>query len=161
MEEKRIETKVNMYHFTELSPEIQVLVNKAKEQTKSAYVPYSNFRVGAAVLLENGALFEGNNQENAAYPSGLCAERTALFYANAQYPDVPVKAIAVAAFYDGEFLSDPISPCGACRQVMLESENRFEQAIDIYLYGSEYTYHLEAAQSLLPLSFGKKDLEHK
>ncbi len=158
MEKRIIETTVNIYRFSELDPEIQVLINKAKEQVHSAYAPYSNFYVGAAVLLENGALFEANNQENAAYPSGLCAERVALFYANAQFPDVPVKAIAITAFHNGEYITEPISPCGSCRQVILESENRFKQPIDIYLHGAEFTYHLEKAQSLLPLGFSNKDL---
>lgn len=158
MEYKTIETKVGVSHITELEPEIQVLINKAKEQVKNAYAPYSNFQVGAAVLLENGALFTGNNQENAAYPSGLCAERVAMFYANAQYPDVAVKAIAVAAFTNGQFLVDPISPCGSCRQAMLETENRFNTPIAVYLYGLNQVYHLESIRQLLPLQFDKKSL---
>ncbi|OJV40740.1 MAG: cytidine deaminase [Bacteroidales bacterium 36-12] len=160
MNQQIIETKVHVYKFIELEPEIQVLINKAKEQINNAYAPYSNFYVGAAVLLQNGALFEANNQENAAFPSGLCAERVALFYANAQYPNVPVKAIAVAAFYDLNFVEAPITPCGACRQVLLESEIRFENEIDIYMYGKEHIYHVSNAKQLLPLSFGKERLEH-
>ncbi|GAB1415787.1 cytidine deaminase [Paludibacter sp.] len=160
MEQKIIETKVNLYKITELDPEIQVLINKAKEQINNAYAPYSRFYVGAAVLLQNGALFEANNQENAAFPSGLCAERVALFYANAQYPKVPVKAIAIAAFYDLDFVEEPITPCGACRQVILESETRFENEIDIYLYGKKHIIHIPNAKNLLPLSFGKDSFEH-
>ncbi|MDD4489010.1 MAG: cytidine deaminase [Paludibacter sp.] len=159
MDQKTIETKVDIYSFTELEPEIQVLINKAKEQINNAYAPYSNFYVGAAVLLENGALFVGNNQENAAYPSGLCAERVALFYANAQFPDIPVRAIAIAAYTDTDFLAYPITPCGSCRQAMLESEIRFESPIDIYMYGTECIYHIENAAQLLPLRFEKKSLE--
>jgi len=159
MDQKIIETKVNIYRFTELEPEIQVLINKAKEQVNNAYAPYSNFFVGAAVLLENGALFVGNNQENAAYPSGLCAERVALFYANGQFPDVPVKAIAIAAYTADEYLAYPITPCGSCRQVILEAETRFEKPIDIYMYGTECIYHIENASQLLPLRFEKKSLE--
>jgi cytidine deaminase len=153
MEHKILETKINIFHFTELDPEIQVLINKAKGQVHQAYAPYSNFFVGAAVLLENGALFVGNNQENAAFPAGLCAERVALFYANAQFPNVPVRAIAIAAYTHGEFVDNPISPCGACRQVMLEAENRFEKSIDLYMYGNKHIYHIESVRSFLPLSF--------
>jgi cytidine deaminase len=155
-----IETKVNKYHLTELEPEIQVLINKAKEQVENAYAPYSNFKVGASVLLENGALFVGSNQENAAYPSGLCAERVALFYANAQFPDVPVRAMAIAAWSGNAYVANPITPCGSCRQVILESENRFDNDIAIYMYGSECIYHIENAASLLPLRFEKKSLDN-
>lgn len=158
MEKKILETTVNIYQLSELDPEILVLVNKAKEQVYSAYAPYSNFHVGAAVLLQNGALFVGSNQENAAYPSGLCAERVALFYANAQFSEVPVKAIAIAAFTNGEFLDQPITPCGSCRQVILESEKRFDNSIDIYMYGTEHVYHIANAYQLLPLSFGSESL---
>ena len=155
-----IETKVNRYHFTELEPEIQVLINKAKEQVENAYAPYSEFKVGAAVLLDNGALFVGSNQENAAYPSGLCAERVALFYANAQFPDIPVRAIAIAAFSGENFVASPITPCGSCRQVILESENRFGNKISIYMYGTECINHIEDAGQLLPLKFEKKSLDN-
>lgn len=158
MEKKIIETKVDILHFTELEPEIQVLVNKAKEQVENAYAPYSGFFVGAAVLLDNGALFVGNNQENAAYPSGLCAERVALFYANAQFPDVPVRAIAIAAFTEDSFVSEPVTPCGSCRQAMLESEIRFNHEIEIFLYGTEHIYHISNVKQLLPLSFEKDSL---
>ena len=160
MEQKIIETRVNIYRFTELEPEIQVLISKAKEQVENAYAPYSGFFVGAAVLLENGALFVGNNQENAAYPSGLCAERVALFYANAQFPEVPVRAIAIAAYTADDYVANPITPCGSCRQVILEAETRFENPIDIYMYGTECIYHIENASQLLPLRFEKKSLEH-
>lgn len=158
MEQRTITTLINVIQITELEPEIQVLVNKAREQVDNAYAPYSGFYVGAAVLLANGALFVGNNQENSAYPSGLCAERVALFYANAQYPDVAVRAIAVAAYTNGAYTRLPIAPCGSCRQVMLESEIRFESDIDIYLYGSENIYHLHNVKSLLPIQFDKSCL---
>lgn len=158
MEKRIIETHVNIYHFTELEPEIQVLVNKAKEQYQLAYAPYSRFHVGAAVLLENGALFEASNQENAAYPSGLCAERVALFYAHARYPDVPVKAIAIAAYTAGSILESPITPCGACRQVMIESQTRFDHPFDIYMIGKELIYHVNGPEQLLPLIFSKRAL---
>ncbi|MFV0392629.1 MAG: cytidine deaminase [Paludibacteraceae bacterium] len=139
--------------------DFQCLIEEAKSQTKSAYAVYSKFHVGAAVLLENGEIIGGNNQENAAYPSGLCAERTAIFYANSQYPDVPVRAIAIAAFTDGAFLSEPITPCGACRQVLLETENRYGKEIKIVLYGTKKTLLLENVRQLLPFSFGKENMK--
>lgn len=160
MEQRILKTTVNVCHITELDPEIQVLVNKAKEQVQNSYAPYSGFHVGAAVLLQNGALYVGNNQENAAYPSGLCAERVALFYANAQFPEIPVRAIAIAAYTNGAFVAEPVTPCGACRQVLLESETRFEHDIDIYMYGTNGIFHIENARSLLPLCFEKHSLEH-
>jgi cytidine deaminase len=153
MEHRIIETHVNIYYLTELDPEIQVLITKAKEQFHKAYAPYSRFHVGAAVLLDNGALFEGNNQENAAYPSGLCAERVAMFYAHAQFPDVPVRAIAIAAYTEGSILEKPITPCGACRQVLLESQTRFDQPFDVYMVGRDLIYHVGNMHELLPLSF--------
>jgi len=158
MEHRIIETHLNVYHFNELEPEIQVLVNKAKEQYQFSYAPYSRFHVGAAVLLENGALFEANNQENAAYPSGLCAERVALFYANAQYPEVPVRAIAIAAYTNGSIVETPITPCGSCRQVMVESQTRFNRPFDIYMVGRDEIYHVPNINHLLPLVFSQKDL---
>lgn len=153
MENLIIETHVNVFHFTELEPEIQVLVNKAKEQYHKSYAPYSRFHVGAAVLLENGALFEGNNQENSAYPSGMCAERVALFYANAQFPDVPVRAIAIAAYTRGSIVENPITPCGGCRQVMLESQTRFDHPFDVYMVGRDIIYNVSNVKELLPLQF--------
>ena len=104
----------------ELSREDATLIAEAVKVAQDAYAPYSQFKVGAAVLLENGIIVTGSNQENAAYPSGLCAERTALFYAGAQYPDVPVLALAVVAFNNiGQV--EQISPCGSCRQVLVET----------------------------------------
>ncbi len=153
-----IETKIDVVTEGELTIEYQTLVNKAKEQVLKAYAPYSGFHVGAAVLLANGELFAGSNQENAAYPSGLCAERVAMFYANAQYPNVPVKAIAIAAYTAEQFLSSPITPCGACRQVLLESEMRFDNDIEVILYGTDEIYILKNIRQLMPLCFEKSSL---
>lgn len=159
MKEKKIFTLLREYRFDELTPEYRQLITSAKEQTEKAYAPYSNFYVGAAVLLNNGEVFSGSNQENAAYPSGLCAERTVLFYANAQRPDIAVKAIAVAAYTNGSYLEMPISPCGACRQVLLESETRHHQKMEVLLYGKEFVYVFESAASLLPFCFMKESLQ--
>jgi len=158
MQHKTIETNVTIYSFDELDKAKQKLINKAKEQVEKAYAPYSEFHVGAAVELENGEIFAGSNQENSAYPSGLCAERVAMFYANAQYPEVPVKTIAIAAFTNGNFLSTPVTPCGSCRQVLLETEMRFEKDITILLYGTEEIYLIENVRQLLPLCFEKNSL---
>lgn len=159
MQKKTIQTKVTIFLFDELSAEQQQLTYKAKEQVQKAYAPYSGFQVGAAVLLENGEIVTGSNQENSAYPSGLCAERVAMFYANSQYPDVAVKSIAIAAFTNGSFLAEPITPCGSCRQVLLETEMRFEKNISILLYGTEQIYLIENVKQLLPLCFEKSSLQ--
>ncbi len=119
-----------------------------------------HFSVGAAALLGNGTVVTGTNQENAAYPSGLCAERTTLFYANSQYPDQPV----VTSCHRGtngkkDFIDQPIPPCGACRQVILETEKRYKQPIRILLYGKECIYEVKSIGDLLPLSFDASAME--
>ena len=158
MQTKTITINIRIYDFDELSSEYQQLINIAKEQVNKAYAPYSKFQVGAAIQLENGEIVTGSNQENAAYPSGLCAERVAMFYANAQFPNVAVKALAIAAFTNGIFLSEPVTPCGSCRQVLLETENRFEKDITLLLYGTEKVYRIENVKQLLPLCFEKSSL---
>lgn len=158
MKEKIIQTLIRVYQLEELQPEIKQLIETAKVQTHQSYAPYSGFGVGAALLLENNEIVTGNNQENAAYPSGFCAERVAVMYANSKYPDVPVKAIAIAAFYKGSYLEQPITPCGGCRQVLLETENRYGKELEIYMYGNEHVYHISGAHHLIPLSFGKTQL---
>lgn len=152
------ETKVTEYQPEEIPNEYIPLIDEAKRQTQQAYAAYSKFHVGAALLLENGEIVTGNNQENSAYPSGLCAERTAVFYANSRYPESAVKMIAIAAYTNGEFLPEPVTPCGACRQVLLETENRYNRDMKIILFGTEKTYVLENVKQLLPLSFGKESL---
>ena len=159
MQKKIIETTVEIYSFEELEEKKQNLINKAKERVAKAYAPYSGFHVGAAIELENGEIFAGSNQENSAYPSGLCAERVAMFYANAQYPEVPVKTMAIAAYTNGEFISEPITPCGSCRQVLLETEARFEKDITILLYGTKNVFQIESVRQLLPLCFEKSNLK--
>jgi len=128
----------------------------AIDATSRSYAPYSHFRVGAAVRLANGVTLSGSNQENAAYPSGLCAERTTLFYAGAQYPDVAVSMLAIAARgTDGQLTDEPTGPCGACRQVILESETRAGSPIRILLYGRSHVYVTEGIRPLLPLCFSE------
>lgn len=141
--------------LVELSKALQGLLIEAKEALSKAYAPYSAFRVGAAVLLENGRVITGNNQENAAYPSGLCAERVALFAARSQYPNIPIKAIAITAEPDKHLLSSPVSPCGSCRQVMAEYEsNNKGENIQVVLGGTaDKVWLLNNASCLLPLTF--------
>lgn len=158
MQQKTIETKISVYRFEELSEEYQNLISKAKEQIENSYAPYSLFHVGAAVQLENGEIVAGSNQENAAYPSGLCAERVTMFYANSKYPDVAPEALAIAAWTNGKFLAQPITPCGGCRQVLLETATRCGKDFPVLLYGTEAVYILEKVRDLLPLSFIKDSL---
>lgn len=157
MKEMKLETSVRLYTLDELSVEYRDLYEAAYRAAENAYAPYSRFHVGAAVLLENGEVVTGNNQENAAYPSGLCAERTALFYAGARFPNLAVKTLAIAAMKEGERL-DGITPCGACRQVMLETEQRYGRPIEVLLCGNHQVTIVPDAKSLLPLSFGQADL---
>ncbi|MBQ8564406.1 MAG: cytidine deaminase [Bacteroidaceae bacterium] len=146
-------------NYNELTEAQKNLIDCAKEACMSAYAPYSQFNVGAAALLDNGEVVSGSNQENAAYPSGTCAERTTLFYAGAQYPNNAVTKLAIAAYKGGEYTTTPTAPCGACRQVILETEHRYNTPIEILLYGKEKIYIIQSIESLLPLCFGKTDLE--
>ena len=160
MKEITLETQVTTCKLDEMHPSMRELVEKAKAMTQNAYCPYSHYHVGAAALLADGQVITGSNQENAAYPSGLCAERTTLFYAGSAHPDKPVVALAIAAYTDGAFTPTPIAPCGACRQVMLEAEQRHHQSIRVLLYGTEGIYLIEGGtRELLPLTFDASFLE--
>jgi cytidine deaminase len=154
MDAFNISTKIQVCQDNELNPVEKKLVEAAKEAVKRAYAPYSQFHVGAAVLLTNNEIVTGNNQENAAFPSGTCAERTALFYANSRFPDAAADTIAIAAYTQGDFTDDPISPCGSCRQVILEAQNRYNHPVQLLLYGKKAIYKVEKISDLLPLSFG-------
>lgn len=154
MKEIVLQTKVKVCSCDELSSEERFLVDVARNAAKNCYAPYSRFGVGAAVELEFGTIISGSNQENAAYPSGLCAERVALFNAGANYPTRAVKTMVIAARREDGELPRPIVPCGACRQVMLEMEARHKSPMRIILYGTECCYIIEGgAKDLLPLSF--------
>lgn len=156
MKEVELKTVIQECQMDELSAEDRQLVEQAIEATRRSYAPYSHFRVGAAVRLENGEIVIGCNQENAAYPSGLCAERTALFAAGALYPDVPVRVLAVAARgTDGEMTEEPTGPCGSCRQVIIESETRAKHPIRILLYGRRCVYIIDGIRQLMPLTFSE------
>ena len=153
MEKLIITAKIQVSDYNDLTLVEKNLVDAAKEAVKSAYAPYSRFQVGAAVLLTNQEIITGSNQENAAYPSGLCAERTTLFYANSRFPDTAVDTIAVAAYTNGDFTDEPVTPCGACRQVILEAQNRYKHPVRIMLYGKKAVYIIEQITDLLPLAF--------
>lgn len=152
---KQLTTAINylLVQLDELTTLEQELVKKAIDATQNSYARYSNFHVGAACLLENNQIIIGANQENAAFPSGLCAERTAIFAAQANYPDQPVIALAIAAKNINGLLKTPISPCGACRQVILEIEDRYQRPIRILLYGTEGILVFDSIKDLLPFSF--------
>lgn len=154
MQEKKIELSFITAHISELSKQEQQLVANAKTAFETAYAPYSGFLVGASVLLENGKIINGSNQENVAYPSGLCAERVVLFYAGARYPDVKVKTIAVSVLSKNFEVTDVISPCGACRQVMAEYEDKQEQAIKVILHSpTDEVLIANTVEDLLPFMF--------
>ncbi|MDO4165499.1 MAG: cytidine deaminase [Bacteroides sp.] len=160
MKDLNIEIAIKIYTYDELTTADQALMDAACEATRRSYAPYSHFSVGAAARLANGTVVSGSNQENAAYPSGLCAERTTLFYANSQYPDQAVETLAVAARNErGEFLEEPIPPCGACRQVMLETQTRYNRPMRILLYGTKGIYEMKSVGALLPLSFDASAME--
>jgi cytidine deaminase len=160
MQTKEIKILVNEFEdLSQLSAENYDLIKRAREAAKDAYAPYSNFFVGAAVLLENGEIIAGNNQENAAYPSGLCAERVALFYANASFPSIAVKTIAITAIDKNGKVQNLVRPCGSCRQVMIESEFRSGKPIKIILDGEKKIVILDGVESLLPLSFKPDSLK--
>lgn len=159
MKQLTLQTNVTVCQLEELSPVLRELVETAKAKTQDAYCPYSHYHVGAAALLSDGQVITGSNQENAAYPSGLCAERTTLFAANANNPHIPVEALAIACYTNGHFTKDAASPCGACRQVMLETEHRFGKDMKVILYGEDNCYVFERAADLLPLNFVAENLQ--
>lgn len=140
----------------ELTAEEKNLVELARKSTYRSYAPYSKFHVGAAILLSNGETVTGANQENAAYPSGLCAERTAAYYAHANYPDATFKMIAIAARgTDGNPTEKPISPCGACRQALLEYETLAKHNVPVILAGKDKVYIFRSVNSTLPYCFSE------
>lgn len=143
----------------ELPIDVKSLMEQAVNIRKSAYAPYSNFRVGASLLLDNGQIVLGSNQENAAYPSGLCAERVAIFYAGSTYPEAKILKMAITAASDTKKTLSPIPPCGACRQSISEYEIMQETPIEIYFMGEiGAVYKSDSLKNLLPLMFNKNFL---
>ena len=159
MKELKLEIHIRRFYYEELSETDRHLIDEAKKATKRSYAPYSHFNVGAAVMLEDGTIITGSNQENAAYPSGLCAERTTLFNAGSQYPEKAVTTLAIAAANNEGFTKLPVTPCGACRQVMLETEQRYHSPIRTLMYGTEFIYETRGTKDLLPLSFDNESME--
>jgi len=141
------------FGIDDLPEELSKLARKAQEALKSSYSPYSHFAVGAALQLKNGEVILGSNQENGAYPSGLCAERVALFYAGSTFPNTPVTAIAVAASYKGKPTDHPVSPCGGCRQVMLETRNVGNEPMKLVMVGKSSVIVVDDISALLPFTF--------
>lgn len=147
---------INYQEFSspaEMSAEDQALIAAALEAQKGSYSPYSHFQVGAALRLENGLVIKGANQENAAYPSGLCAERTALFAAGANYPDVALDTLAIAGSDHGVLCESPASPCGSCRQVMAEYQKKHGKPLKIILVGSKRIRKFWKVEDILPFIF--------
>ena len=154
MKDLQINPIIKEAQFDELNDEERQLIELAIEGTSRSYAPHSNFHVGAAIQLKNGVKIIGCNQENAAFPAGICAERSAIFAAGAQYPDQPVIMLAITGRgRDGELIEEPASPCGTCRQVLIETETRFNQSIRILLYGRNRVYVMDGIKQLMPLSF--------
>lgn len=142
--------------FEELDASDRKLVEEARQATGTSYSPYSRFRVGAAVLMDNGKTVCGSNQENVAYPSGLCAERCALFYAQSRFPEAVPMTLAIAARQeDGSFTAQPITPCGSCRQVFTEIRTRTGRPMRVLLFGTKKCLIIEDATLLMPFSFDK------
>ncbi|MCD6332447.1 MAG: cytidine deaminase [Bacteroidales bacterium] len=154
MEKKEIVFSVNRYHgVNEIPEKIQQLIHQATESALLAHAPYSHFQVGAVVELENGILVAGNNQENIAYPSGLCAERVALFAARANYPEQIIKRLVLVAIDHNKATDQPAYPCGACRQVMVDIERVQQKPMEIWMAGTQSIEMVEQAVMLLPMEF--------
>lgn len=154
MKKFTIDVPVTELAYDELSPAELELVNTAREASHRAYAPYSHFYVGAAIRLDNGVVVPGSNQENAAFPSGTCAERSACYYAGARYPEAKFEAIAVATRgADGCESDEPASPCGACRQALVEYEHLAGHDVPVYMAGKEKIYRLPSVSALLPFTF--------
>jgi len=150
-----IQTEVKTFSDRTKLPLVEAdLLDIAHEAAKHAYAPYSKFKVGAAILLKNGHVISGNNQENAVFPSGMCAERVALYYAASQFPETPIAKIAITAIGSENEVTRPVPPCGNCRQAILEYETKFEEPIEIIMAGEKgEVYIVKSVAELLPLSF--------
>ena len=160
MKELKIESIFHIYDtIEELPNDISLLMSKAVEARKLAYAPYSQFKVGTALLLENKEVVTGNNQENVSYPSGLCAERTAIYYAGSKYPNSKILRMAISAASSTKQTNSPIPPCGACRQAIAEYEIKQQTPIEIYFMGETGNVVFSRSLSnLLPLLFDKSVL---
>jgi cytidine deaminase len=160
MKEIQIATKLSVFEsFEELSNSEKEFMNQAIEIRKKAYAPYSKFQVGAAIVLDNGVVLQGSNQENAAYPSGLCAERVVIFYAGANYPNNKITKLFISATPSDRDSENPIPPCGSCRQSIAEYEIKQDLPIEIYFMGAKgAVYKSDSLKNLLPFMFDKSNL---
>ncbi len=160
MKEVKIETELKVYDdVNELPEDVQKLMSSAQEARENAYAPYSKFKVGAAIYLDNDEVVIGSNQENASYPSGLCAERTAIYYAGAKHPNEKILKMALTASSQNQLTDKPIPPCGACRQAIAEYEIKQEQPIEIYFMGAKgKVVKSNSLANLLPLGFDRSVL---
>ena len=161
MHKKKISFDLSVFQsHEELDADLQELLLAAEKSRANAYAPYSNFMVGAAVLLGNDEIVIGNNQENASYPSGLCAERVAVFQAGARFPDTPIKAIAISSGSHKFRVDKPAAPCGNCRQAIAEYELKQESPITLVISGEEGpVYKIDSIADILPLAFGNSYLK--
>jgi cytidine deaminase len=150
-----IQTEIKTFSDRSALPaEVAELLEIAYQAAGRAYAPYSHFKVGAAILLKNGQIIAGNNQENAVFPSGMCAERVTLYYAASQFPDTPIEKIAITAIGGEKAVTEPVPPCGSCRQALLEYEIKFGEAIEVIMAGEKgEVYIVNSVSDLLPLSF--------
>ena len=156
---KKLEITYSEYSSVDELPQNDAnLLNAAIEALNGSYAPYSNFNVGAAVQLDNGVIVKGSNQENIAYPSGLCAERTALFSAHANYPQNKIVSIALTSSQNGVLLATPPFPCGACRQVMAQTQTRNGSPLRIIIGGSDKVFVFNSVESLLPFIFASEEV---
>jgi cytidine deaminase len=160
MKQIDLHTKISVFENKDALPlVIHDLMTAAEKARENAYAPYSKFRVGAAILLNNGEVVTGNNQENAAYPSGLCAERVAVFFAGSQYPNAKILQIAVTARSEKQVLNKPVSPCGACRQSIAEYEFKQNHPIEIFFMGETgQVFKTDSIKDLLPFLFDSSQL---
>ncbi|WP_196890481.1 cytidine deaminase [Aureivirga marina] len=160
MKQIEITTSVTIFeNVEELPNDVKELMNKAVEARKNAYAPYSDFEVGAALLLENGEVITGNNQENAAYPSGMCAERVAVWKASSEFPNQKILKIVLTATSRKTKNTTPVAPCGGCRQTLLEYEQKQDAPMEVYFMGAEgEIYKTNSLTDLVPIAFGKSFL---
>jgi len=160
MKKIQLSTSITVFETVdELPKDVQTLINAAVEISKTAYAPYSKFHVGTAFILENGEIVTGNNQENAAYPSGMCAERVAVWKASSLFPDVKILKIAITASSVSNPVKEPVAPCGACRQALSEYEIKQGANIEIYFMGETgKIIKTDSLHDLLPLAFDKSFL---
>lgn len=153
MKDITINTTIKHCQLNELTIQEQSLIRHAIEATANAYAPYSHFHVGVAILLADNTIIIGANQENSSFPAGICAERAALFNTQSNKPEQPVLAIAIAARSQSGLVPEPVTPCGVCRQAMLEIEQRYKRNVRLYLYGTHGVYVVNSIKDLLPLAF--------